>query len=219
MDIAFALSGDTFGLEDEAEIYRWRLMRCLKSLLMVEHLTKWRSSLTLEEMGNLGEAVGAIGVIFSLVYLGLQISQQNKIAKAQFGHTLTQRLYDRYFQTSKDGEYAAFMSLDWNSDELSLVEVWRIQMALLTYFVDLFDVYDKVQSGLVDRGHLDTRMRTLKLGVMKTKHARHVWNSWKLNRTQQFVEWFEMEIYGGEFMTPEMSEEELRRIREMNVRR
>ena len=59
-------------------------------------------------------------------------------------------------------------------DDLSKVDVWRIQMALLTYLVDLFDVYDKYHSGLVDRSHLDTRMRTLKLGVMKTTLARRV---------------------------------------------
>ena len=66
--------------------------------------------MTLEELGNLGEAIGAVGVIFSLVYLAIQIRQQNKIAKAQFGNSLTQRLYDRYFQTSKDAEYAEFMA-------------------------------------------------------------------------------------------------------------
>ena len=132
--------------------------------------------MTLEELGNLGEAIGAVGVIFSLVYLAIQIRQQNKIAKAQFGNSLTQRLYDRYFQTSKDAEYAEFMALDWNSDDLSKVDVWRVQMALLTYLVDLFDVYDKYHPGLVDRSHLDTRMRTLKLGVMKTTLARRVWD-------------------------------------------
>ena len=153
--------------------------------------------MTLEELGNLGEAVGALGVIFSLVYLGMQISQQNKIAKAQFGHSLSQRLYDRYFQTSKDSEYAEFMALDWNSDELSRVEIWRIQMALLTYFVDLFDVYDKVQAGLVDQSHLDTRMNTLRLGVMKTVNAKRVWSHWKNNRSPLFIEWFEQSIYGG----------------------
>ena len=175
--------------------------------------------MTLEELGDLGEAVGALGVIFSLVYLGMQISQQNKIAKAQFGHSLSQRLYDRYFQTSKDSEYAEFMALDWNSDELSRVEIWRIQMALLTYFVDLFDVYDKVETGLVDRSHLETRMRTLKLGVMKTKHAKHVWNSWRLNRNQAFVDWFEQEIYDGNFQPPELSANEQRALKKLNVRR
>ena len=48
------------------------------------------------------QIIAALGVVVSVVYLGMQIRQQNIITKAQFGHSLTQRLYDRYFQTSKD---------------------------------------------------------------------------------------------------------------------
>ena len=66
--------------------------------------------MTLEQLGNLGELIGSIGVILSLVYLGRQIQQQNTITRAQFGHSLTQRLYDRYFQTSEDEDYARFMA-------------------------------------------------------------------------------------------------------------
>ncbi len=141
------------------------------------------------------QIVAALGVVVSVVYLGLQIKQQNMITKAQFGHSLTQRLYDRYFQTSKDLEYAQFMSTDWHADKYDPVEGWRISMAIMTYLVDLFDVYDKVQEGLVDKSHLDTRMRTLKLGVMKTPIAKGVWQQWKGNRSQEFIDWFESEIY------------------------
>ena len=116
------------------------------------------------------QIIAALGVVVSVVYLGLQIKQQNVITKAQFGHSLTQRLYDRYFQTSKDPEYAQFMATDWSAD-LSPVDGWRVSMAILTYLVDVFDVYDKVEAGLVDKSHLDTRMRTLKFGVMQTPVA------------------------------------------------
>jgi hypothetical protein len=115
------------------------------------------------------QIIAALGVVVSVVYLGLQIKQQNVITKAQFGHSLTQRLYERYFQTSTNKEYAEFMAKDWNADELTPTEETRVQMAILTYLVDIFDVYDKVQDGLVDKSHLDTRINTLKLGVMKTK--------------------------------------------------
>ena len=114
------------------------------------------------------QIIAALGVVVSVIYLGLQIKQQNIITKAQFGHSLTQRLYDRYFQTSKDPEYAKFMAKDWSKPMDDPADGWRISMAILTYLVDIFDVYDKVQAGLVDKSHLDTRMRTLKFGVMKT---------------------------------------------------
>ena len=82
----------------------------------------------IEDLGNLGEFIGSLGVIFSLIYLGKQIQQQNVITRAQFGHSLTQRLYERYFQTSRDREYAEFMALDWSSNSLSSTDSWRIQM-------------------------------------------------------------------------------------------
>ena len=142
------------------------------------------------------QVIAALGVVVSVIYLGVQIRQQNKIAKAEFGHHLTQRLYDRSFQTSKDREYAEFMSKDWNSENLTPSESWRIQMAILTYLVDIFDVYDKVQSSLVDESHLNLRMKTLKTGTMKTLVARGTWLSMRENREDEFIEWFEMEIYG-----------------------
>ena len=52
------------------------------------------------------QVIAALGVVVSVIYLGVQIRQQNKIAKAEFGHHLTQRLYDRSFQTSKDREFS-----------------------------------------------------------------------------------------------------------------
>ena len=105
--------------------------------------------MNIEDLGNIGEFIGSLGVIFSLIYLGKQIKQQNEVTRAQRSF-LNSRLYDRYFQTSRDGSYAEFMSLDWSSDSLTK-DSWRIQMAIITYLVDIFDVYDKVKVGMVDK--------------------------------------------------------------------
>ena len=35
------------------------------------------------------QIIAALGVVISVVYLGIQIHQQNEITKAQFGHSLT----------------------------------------------------------------------------------------------------------------------------------
>tara|TARA_B100002051_G_C16565038_1_gene549556 strand:- start:131 stop:709 length:579 start_codon:yes stop_codon:yes gene_type:complete len=192
----------------------------MKLLIWLNRFYLWKIDMLIEDLGNLGEFIGSLGVIFSLIYLGKQIQQQNVITRAQFGHSLTQRLYERYFQTSRDREYAEFMALDWSSNSLSSTDSWRIQMAILTYLVDIFDVYDKVKAGLVDEGHLNTRMRTLKFGVMKTTNARMVWGSWKLNRDSEFVEWFEEEIYGGESIMEVSENEEEQRLRDqLNTRR
>ena len=56
------------------------------------------------------QMVAAFGVLVSVIYLGLQIHQQNEITKAQFGHSLTQRMYGRYFNTAKDKEFSNFLA-------------------------------------------------------------------------------------------------------------
>ena len=162
------------------------------------------------------QIIAALGVVVSVVYLGVQINQQNKITKAQFGHSLTQRLYERYFETSTNKDYAEFLAKDWNADDLTPTDITRIQMAVITYLVDIFDVYDKVQEGLVNKSHLETRMITLKLGVMKTTAAKVVWSYWKNNRDQSFIDWFESEIYDDEAGNVSL-EESLKMSKEVNT--
>ena len=162
------------------------------------------------------QIIAALGVVVSVVYLGVQINQQNKITKAQFGHSLTQRLYERYFETSTNRDYDEFLAKDWNADDLTPTDITRIQMAVITYLVDIFDVYDKVQEGLVNKSHLETRMNTLKLGVMKTTAAKVVWSYWKNNREQSFIDWFESEIYDDEAGNVSL-EESLKMSKEVNT--
>ena len=154
------------------------------------------------------QIIAALGVVVSVIYLGVQIHQQNEITKAQFGHSLTQRQYERYFATAKDGEFANFLSKDWSSDELTDAENWRSTMFIIMCLVDIFDVYEKVEKGFVDKKHLDIRMNALKFGTMKTDKARSAWDFWKTTRDQDFINWFESEIYGeGQLDADELLEQ------------
>ena len=144
------------------------------------------------------QVVAALGVVISVFYLGIQIHQQNKITKAQFGHSLTQRMYERYFNTSKDKEFSNFLSKDWAGKELDGADRWRVAVFVNTVLVDIFDTYEKVQNGFVDKSHLDMRMHMLKLGTMKAPLAKSTWKYWKGTRSKEFIDWFENEIYGDE---------------------
>ena len=143
------------------------------------------------------QIIAALGVIVSVVYLGIQIRQQNEITKAEFGHSLSNRMYERYFNTSKDDEFSKFLSKDWSDTEkLSDSERWRVAVFVNMILVDIFDTYDKVKKGFVDESHLEMRIHMLKLGTMKTDIAKMTWSYWKSTRDNQFIEWFESEIYG-----------------------
>ena len=153
--------------------------------------------------------VAAFGVVVSVIYLGIQIHQQNEITKAQFGHSLTHRMYERYFNTSKDKEFSNFLSKDWAAGELDNADKWRVAVYVNALLVDIFDTYEKVEKGFVDETHLKMRMHMLKLGTMKAPIAQSTWKYWKGIKSKEFVEWFETEIYGDRATFKEGYQEEI----------
>ncbi|MBH68695.1 MAG: hypothetical protein CMM58_10110 [Rhodospirillaceae bacterium] len=137
-----------------------------------------------------------IAVIASVIYLAREVSQTTRVVRAQFGHGLTSRLYERYFLSAKDKEFSQFLSKDWSNDELENYEYWRITLWINTILVDLFDTYDQHRQKLVDSTHLNMRITLLKTGLMRTKMGEPTWRIWKQARDPEFVNWFEMEFFG-----------------------
>ena len=155
------------------------------------------------------QMVAAFGVVVSVIYLGIQIHQQNEITKAQFGHSLTHRMYERYFNTSKDKEFSNFLSKDWAAGDLDNADKWRVAVYVNALLVDIFDTYEKVEKGFVDETHLKMRMHMLKLGTMKAPIAQSTWKYWRGIKSKEFVEWFETEIYGDRETFKEGYQEEI----------
>ena len=155
------------------------------------------------------QMVAAFGVVVSVIYLGIQIHQQNEITKAQFGHSLTHRMYERYFNTSKDIEFSNFLSKDWAAGELDDADKWRVAVYVNALLVDIFDTYEKVEKGFVNESHLKMRMHMLKLGTMKAPIAQSTWKYWRGIKSIEFVEWFETEIYGDQESFKEGYQEEI----------
>ena len=155
------------------------------------------------------QMVAAFGVVVSVIYLGIQIHQQNEITKAQFGHSLTHRMYERYFNTSKDKEFSNFLSKDWAAGELDNADKWRVAVYVNALLVDIFDTYEKVEKGFVDETHLKMRMHMLKLGTMKAPIAQSTWKYWRGIKSKEFVEWFETELYGDRATFKEGYQEEI----------
>jgi len=144
------------------------------------------------------QIIAAFGVVVAVFYLGVQVKQQNAITKAQFGFSLTQRLYDRFFQTATNPEFCDLLSLDWADTELSNQQRWQAGFYINTLLVDIFDTYDKTQAGFVEADQLTMRMNLLRSGMMKLPQGKMLWNIWKPTRSENFISWFAHEIYQGD---------------------
>ena len=115
------------------------------------------------------QIISGLAVIASVVYLARKVSQTSKIVRAQFGHGLTSRLYERYFASAKDKDFSRFLAKDWSKDGMEDYEYWRITLWINTILVDLFDTYDQHRQNLIDSTHLKMRVTLLKTGLIKTK--------------------------------------------------
>lgn len=64
----------------------------------------------LQDLGNLGEFVGAIGVVISLVYLGRQLVQNTQSVRAASFNSMVQNSIRLSEHAFRDSEFAAFLS-------------------------------------------------------------------------------------------------------------
>ena len=66
-----------------------------------------------------------------------------------------------------------------------------------TCLVDLFDSYDQFKNNMIDESHLNMRIHIIKSGIMETKMGIPTWNFWKQGRDIEFIEWFEIQVFGN----------------------
>lgn len=132
---------------------------------------------TLQALGNLGEFVGALGVVVSLVYLARQMQQNTTSVRAASFNSMVQNSLTLLEHSFRDSEFAAFLHRA-QEDPASLTEAERLRWdaymtAVFRHFGNL--VYQH-RVGALDRQMWESYERTL---------ADH------LRRTPSWGRWFE----------------------------
>jgi len=149
------------------------------------------------DMGDLSDLAQIIeAILFSLtvIFIATEARQALQLTKAQFGHSLTQRMYDRYLSSAQNTDFSMFMAKDWEADDMADHDQWRVTLWMNTLLVDIFDTWDMHDRGLIDKSHLDMRVQAVE-GLMQMRLGPAVWQLWKPARDPRFVEWFEKEIF------------------------
>ena len=64
-------------------------------------------------VGNLSDVAQIMEAIlfsFTVIYIAMEAKQALNLTKAQYGHSLTQRMYDRYLSSAQNTDFAMFMA-------------------------------------------------------------------------------------------------------------
>ena len=84
------------------------------------------SQFTLQDLGSLGEFVGALGVVVSLVYLARQMQQNTTSVRAASFNSMTENSLRLLEPSFRDGDFADFLHrAQRDPSSLSPIEVVR----------------------------------------------------------------------------------------------
>ena len=77
---------------------------------------------------DIAQVISSFAMVISVIYLGIQIRQNQKIMKLEFGYKLNERLYKRYFESSHNEIFAKLLSRNWREEEFEDHDYWRMNL-------------------------------------------------------------------------------------------
>jgi len=115
---------------------------------------------TLSDLGNVGEFIASIGVVVSLVYLGIQIRQNSRIVKAATHHSSSRAWTELEVALATDSE-APRILLKGNRSyaELNLEERFRYSLLMRAILHQHEDDFVQVREGLIDANKIARHRR------------------------------------------------------------
>ena len=107
--------------------------------------------MTLEDLGNIGEFIAAIGVIVSLVYLATQIRQNTRVVRSSASNAVTEARVD-FLKSVSDNPDVARILLSGLADReaLELVERFRFDFILNRFIATMENYHYQNRRGAMD---------------------------------------------------------------------
>ena len=150
--------------------------------------------MSLDDVGNIGELIGAIGVIATLIYLAVQIRQNTSALKATSHQETTREASDFVAQMAGDADVARIFntgSKNWN--DLVGEERLRFSMLLFRVFFNFQNLYSLHQAGGIDEEYWDSQLQVM-MWFMNLPGVRSWWDIGKGQLRKGFVEFMERKV-------------------------
>jgi hypothetical protein len=118
---------------------------------------------TLQALGSLGEFIGAIGVVISLIYLAQQMVQNTKSVRAASFNSMVQNSLRLLEHAFRDSEFAAFLErAEREPEALTPAERVRWDAYMTAVFRHFGNLVYQHRVGAIDTQMWESYQRTLK---------------------------------------------------------
>ncbi len=121
------------------------------------------SQFTLQDLGSLGEFVGALGVVISLIYLAQQMRQNTTSVRAASFNSMTENSLRLLEYAIRDGDFAGFLHrAESNPSTLSPNEMVRWNAYMTAVYRHFGNLVYQYRVGALDRQMWQSYRDTLK---------------------------------------------------------
>ena len=140
------------------------------------------SQFTLQDLGALGEFVGALGVVISLIYLARQMSQNTTSVRAASFNSMTENSIRLLEHSFRDSEFAEFVHrAEEDSTSLSPNEMVRWDGYMTAVYRHFGNLVYQYRVGVLDEQMWQSYRETLK------QHLRTLsWQTWFEQNRESF---------------------------------
>lgn len=139
--------------------------------------------MTIQDLGALGEILGAIAVVASLLYLATQIRQSSRIAKASTAQALLG--YSVQLNTAAAGDVAPVMVKVLSGEELTPEEEYRYFSAMLAAFAQSWQAHHQHVNQMLEPEVFKAYERRT-LSYLAHPKAREFWRSHRFRFSETF---------------------------------
>ena len=141
------------------------------------------------------ETLGFLAVVAGLVFVGVEIRQNNSLARGQARQALADMSQDWLLTITQDPEYYELWSRAWVAcDELAGNEGSRATLMMIEQIRRIENVFFQYSEGLVDESALASYGGAREAPHFRCPRFSDFWDSWRDNFDGAFVEFFDRSL-------------------------
>ena len=137
------------------------------------------------------EIIGLISVIGSLIFVGVEISQNTQAVKGATHQAVFDQVSEYYLTMASDKELAELAAgallNKIKRNELSMGDRLRTDMVIMTGIRRVENIFMQHKNGILD----DDAFKMIGMDSYRSDYALDAWNSWKGGFDSDFVSFFE----------------------------
>ena len=144
-------------------------------------------------LGQIVDILANIGVLLGIVFLGLELQQNNELLSAEARFSRIDRGLERYSEVFSNPELASALGKLRAKEELSSTEEILIEAYALRSFRNWESNFEEVKFGTLDESKIQNTQRAIVRGdggVAPIDWARY-WKIYKQRTSNEFIEWME----------------------------